>query len=144
MPAPGPAPVDTPQAPASPLKVVVVDDNLDSADSLRAVLQLAGHEVRTANDGCAAVALTRDFEPHLVFMDIGMPGMDGLEATRRIRQSPAGERTFVVALTGWGQRQDRERTRAAGVDRHVVKPIGPEELAEVLALVSERLQVPVG
>ena len=144
VPAPGPAPVDTPQAPASPLKVVVVDDNLDSADSLRAVLQLAGHEVRTANDGSAAVALTRDFEPHLVFMDIGMPGMDGLEATRRIRESPAGERTFVVALTGWGQRQDRERTRAAGVDRHVVKPIGPEELAEVLALVSERLQVPVG
>ncbi len=132
--------VDSEQhSPGPPLRVVVAEDNVDSAESLCAVLQLSGHDVRIANNGLRAVELAEEFDPHVVFMDIGMPEMDGIEATKRIRQAPAGDRHFVVALTGWGQRQDRERTRSAGVDRHVVKPISPEELTEILGLVSSRV-----
>jgi PAS domain S-box-containing protein len=121
------------------LRILVADDNGDSADSLTMVLQLAGHDVRNVRNGREAVEVAATFAPQLVFMDIGMPEMDGLEATRAIRRGPQGADVLIVALTGWGQTRDRERTRAAGVDRHVVKPISPEELDHVLALAASQL-----
>jgi PAS domain S-box-containing protein len=119
---------------ASDLRILVADDNTDAAISLRLVLEGAGHDVRTAANGHEAVRQVADFAPHLVFMDIGMPELDGVEATRLIRQQPNGADMVIVALTGWGQLQDRDRTRAAGVNRHIVKPISPEEITEILAL----------
>ncbi len=121
---------------ARPLRVVVADDNADAAQSLRLLLEIGGHEVRTASTGREAIELVQTFEPALVFMDVGMPDLGGVEATRRIRERPEGKLMVIVALTGWGQPRDREQTRLAGVDRHVVKPIGPDELAEIVALAS--------
>ena len=116
-----------------PRRVLVVDDNIDAAQSLAGILEIAGHEVRTAADGVQAVEATERFEPHVVFMDLGMPRMDGLEAARRIRQLPKGRDTMLVAVTGWGQLADRERTRDAGFDQHLVKPVSVEEVEKALA-----------
>lgn len=114
-------------------RVLVVDDNEDSATSMAMMLRLLGDEVRTAHDGLAAVAAAEDFLPHVIFMDLGMPRLNGLEATRRIRQRPWGEEIKIVAMTGWGQDGDRERTRAAGCDGHLVKPVNFAELEKALA-----------
>jgi CheY-like chemotaxis protein len=118
---------------ASELRILVADDNTDAAASLRFLLEAHGHIVRIAVSGHEAVQQAGAFAPHIVFMDIGMPGLDGIEATRLIRQQPNGKDIVIIALTGWGQPQDRDRTRQAGVNRHVVKPISPEEVAEILA-----------
>ena len=117
-----------------PVRILVADDNIDSANSLRSLLELEGHVVRTAATGREALREVDAFEPVLVFMDLGMPEMDGFETTRLIRQRARGNDIVVVALTGWGQPQDRERTRLAGVDRHLVKPIDPDDLAAAIAL----------
>jgi CheY-like chemotaxis protein len=114
---------------------LVADDNHDAAVSLRFVLEGQGHVVRTTANGEEAVEQVAEFAPQVVFMDVGMPILNGIEATRLIRQHPGGRDIIIAALTGWGQPQDRERTRLAGVDRHVVKPISPAEIAEVLSLV---------
>jgi PAS domain S-box-containing protein len=114
-------------------RVLVVDDNHDAADSLALLLRLAGQEVRVAYDGPSALAAAREFAPALVLLDIGMPGMDGYEVARRLRQLPGQERVLLAALTGWGQEEDRRRSLEAGFDRHLVKPLEPEELQEVLA-----------
>jgi CheY-like chemotaxis protein len=113
-------------------RVLVVEDNPDSAESLRALLELLGHDVHQAADGAAAIEAVRTFRPDVVFMDIGMPGMNGLEATRRIRELPLARQPLIVALTGWGQDADRERSQFAGVDQHMVKPIDHEALRAVL------------
>ncbi len=115
-------------------RVLVVDDNRDAAESLRALLQLMGHDVRQASDGVEAVETAREFVPDVIFMDIGMPRMNGLEATRRIRDLPLGTRPYIIALTGWGQDGDRERSRQAGIDHHLIKPIDHEALRAVLQL----------
>ncbi|HYL70216.1 MAG TPA: ATP-binding protein, partial [Candidatus Dormibacteraeota bacterium] len=113
-------------------RVLVVEDNPDAAESLRALLELLGHEVHQAADGAAALEAVRTFRPEVIFMDIGMPGMNGLEATRRIRELPLARQPLIIALTGWGQDSDRERSQLAGVDKHMVKPIDHEALREVL------------
>jgi PAS domain S-box-containing protein len=123
-----------------PLRIVVADDNADAADSLRLLLEVSGHEIRTAANGREALALVMDFQPALVFMDVGMPDLDGVQATQRIREHRCGRDIMIVALTGWGQAQDRLRTQLAGVDRHFVKPISPRDIAEVLRLAQQRLQ----
>lgn len=115
-------------------RILVVDDNLDSAESLKALLELAGHQVEQASDGFGALEAVRSFRPSIVFMDIGMPNMDGLEATRRIRDLTLPAQPIIVALTGWGQDADRERSRRHGVDLHLIKPIDPEALRRVLQL----------
>jgi CheY-like chemotaxis protein len=130
-------PVEVLQQPATRpvrggLKIVVVDDNADAADSLRLVLEDMRHQVRVARNGLEAVDIARAFAPNLIFMDVGMPEMDGLEATRRIRSESHGEAPVIVALTGWGQAHDRDRTRDAGADCHVVKPISAEELVQII------------
>jgi CheY-like chemotaxis protein/anti-sigma regulatory factor (Ser/Thr protein kinase) len=126
----------------APLRIVIADDNIDSAQSLCLLLQADGHEVKLAADGRGAVDEVLRFDPAIVFMDVGMPGMDGIEATRLIRETPTGARTVIVALTGWGQPKDRERTRLAGADRHIVKPLGRDDLLEVLHLARKRLERP--
>lgn len=112
-------------------RVLIADDNVDAAMSLAMLLELLGHEVMTVHDGVDAVAAAQSFAPEFIFMDIGMPNVDGIEATRRIRALPLTSQPVVVALTGWGQQSDRERSRAAGIDHHLVKPI---ELDAIRAL----------
>jgi YD repeat-containing protein len=114
-------------------RVVVADDNRDGADSLTLVVEAFGCEVRTAYDGAGAVRETEAFRPHVVFLDLGMPGMDGLEAARLIRAGPGGDSVVLVALTGWGQERDRVATREAGFDAHVVKPADPRALHALIA-----------
>jgi PAS domain S-box-containing protein len=108
--------------PAPGHRLLVVDDNRDAALSLATLLRLQGHEVEVAHDGPSALELARSLRPALVFLDIGMPGMDGCEVARRLRQTPGLEKTVLAALTGWGQTEDRRRTAEAGFDHHLVKP----------------------
>lgn len=114
-------------------RLLVVDDNQDAAVSLAMLLRLQGHEVRVANDGPTALEIAAAIRPDAVFLDIGMPVMDGYEVARRLRSTPGLERTVLVALTGWGQPEDRRRTAVGGFDHHLVKPPDPELLKVVLA-----------
>jgi len=115
------------------LRVLVADDNVDAAESLASLLALDGHEIRTAYDGVDAVEQAGEFRPELVFLDIGMPRMDGYEAARRMRAMSELDGAMLVALTGWGTEEDRARSRAAGFDRHLLKPALPDEVQAVLA-----------
>ena len=119
-------------------RILVVDDNVDAAQSMANLIALHGHDVEVAHDGLEALDKTQRFCPHLVFLDIGMPGLDGVETARRLRATPAGEQLVLVALTGWGQQADRDRTSAAGFDAHVVKPIDETTLLRTLALPKHR------
>jgi PAS domain S-box-containing protein len=113
-------------------RVLVVDDNQDAADSLALLLRLAGQDARTAYDGPSALVRATEFRPEVVFLDIGMPGMDGYEVARQLRAAPSLRGIKLVALTGWGQEEDRRRSAEAGFDRHMVKPVEPEALRKVL------------
>ena len=113
-------------------RLLVVDDNRDAADSLAMLLQLQGHEVRVAHSGQAALEVTTAFKPDLIFLDLGMPFMDGYEVARRLRQQPGLENVVLAALTGWGQKEDRRRTVEAGFDYHLVKPPDPLAVQSVL------------
>ena len=104
-------------------RILVVDDLRDSADSLGRVLEAMGHEVRVIYEGEQAVRAAEEFQPHVAFIDLGMPGVDGFEVCRRIRAQPWGLTMLLIAQTGWGQQFDRRRTRAAGFDQHMVKPV---------------------
>ena len=105
------------------------------------LLQLQGHDVRVAHDGAAALKIAPTFRPDMILLDIGMPVMDGYEVASRLRKIPGLETTILVALTGWGQREDRRRTAEAGFDHHLVKPLEPETLE---CLISELNLVKVG
>ena len=125
--------------PAHAFRILIVDDNVDSADSLAMMLQLMGNDTRTVYDGLAAIETSKTFAPHAVLLDLGMPKMNGYDACRRIREHPWGKNMVVIALTGWGQNEDRHRTHEAGFDHHLVKPVAPETLLKDLArLVTER------
>ncbi|MFO1019174.1 MAG: ATP-binding protein [Planctomycetales bacterium] len=113
-------------------RVLVVDDNRDAATTLGMLMKALGSEVQTANDGPTALSIMESFRPDLVLLDIGMPQMDGYEVARRIRQRPEFEKIQLAALTGWGQDSDRERTREAGFNHHLVKPAGIQELQGLL------------
>jgi len=114
-------------------RILVVDDNQDSAASMAMMLQLLGNEVRTAYDGIEAVELAEQFRPQVVLMDVGMPKLNGYEATRRIRERQWGRDMVVIALTGWGQDVDRARSKEAGCDGHLVKPVNLSDLETLLA-----------
>ncbi|WP_326535271.1 hybrid sensor histidine kinase/response regulator [Pseudorhodoferax sp.] len=114
------------------LTALVVDDNRDAADSLAEFLQALGLDTGVAYSGAQALELLPSLRPDLAILDIGMPGMDGYELARRLRQLPEGGRTLLVALTGWGQQRDREATAAAGFDHHLVKPLDPDALLPIL------------
>lgn len=115
-----------------PRRVLVVDDNRDSADSLARLLQLMGHETSIAYDGPAAVETAETFHPDVILLDVGLPGFDGNEAARRIRAQEWGKGILLIAATGWGQPEDRRRSREAGFDHHMVKPIALDELTKFL------------
>jgi PAS domain S-box-containing protein len=119
-------------------RVLVTDDNVDAAESLGALLEILGHDVRTVHDGEAALELAESFRPDLILLDIGMPGLNGYEVCRRIRSRPWGREVFVVALTGWGQEEDRRRSRESGFDHHLVKPLDPTALEKVLSVEAAR------
>ncbi|MBV9998480.1 MAG: PAS domain S-box protein [Verrucomicrobia bacterium] len=143
--APNPQTPQTPEAPdaaaeqtarasgPAQLRVLVVDDNVDAADALAAVVHLAGHAAQVAYEGSTALALAPQFKPHLVLLDIGLPGMDGHAVGRALRQRPETKDTVLVAVTGWGQAEDRRKSQEAGFARHLVKPVDPAVLKTVLA-----------
>ena len=121
-------------APALPTRrILVVDDNRDAADTFALFLRMEGQEVRVAYDGPTALRAAQAFRPQTVLLDLGMPGMDGFEVARRLRAQGGSERPLLVALTGWGQDEDRRRSSEAGFDHHLVKPIEPGELRQLLA-----------
>jgi two-component system CheB/CheR fusion protein len=121
-----------PLAAGAPLRVLVVDDNRDTAESLALLLRAEGHSVRVAHDAPTALQLAQSVRPDIAFLDIGMPVMDGYELSRRLRAQPALNGLLLVAVTGWGQDEDRRRSREAGFDRHLVKPVEPASLHRLL------------
>jgi CheY-like chemotaxis protein len=114
-------------------RILVVDDSRDSADSLAMLLRLMGNETRTANDGLEAVDAAAAFDPDVVLLDIGLPKLNGHEVCKRIRKQMGGETIVLIALTGWGQEEDRRRSKEAGFNFHLVKPIDPAALQKLLA-----------
>lgn len=126
----------TPLAPktAPPrLRILVVDDNHDSALSLAMMLSIMGHETRTAHDGESAVSTAEQFLPDVVLLDIGLPKLNGYEVAQRIRSAEWGAAMFLIAVTGWGQDEDRQRSSEVGLDLHMVKPVEPAALEKLLA-----------
>ena len=114
-------------------RIMVADDNRDAADTLASMLKLFGHEVCIAYDGQEAVELAASFQPDLALLDIGMPRLNGYDAARTIRSQPKGREVLLVALTGWGQPEDKRRSQSAGFDEHLVKPVDPAVLGRLLA-----------
>jgi len=115
------------------VRVLVVDDNVDSAESMALLLSLDGHDVRTAFDGPDALKVAAAFQPEAVLLDIGLPGMDGYEVAKQMRALPGLQKALMIAVTGYGQADDRARSKAAGFDHHLVKPVDPEILSALLA-----------
>jgi len=130
---PSSSPEDVRQRPATKRRILVVDDNRDSAQTMAMMLRLIGNEVTTAHDGLEALEVAEGFRPQVVVMDIGMPRLNGYDATRKLRAEPWARDMFIIALTGWGQESDQERSREAGFNRHLVKPVKLDDLLALLA-----------
>jgi CheY-like chemotaxis protein len=133
-----PVPLERAEAPAPSrgLRVLVADDNRDTTESLALMLTMKGHDVRTAFDGEEAFRAAEDFRPEVALLDVGMPKASGHAVARRIREAPWGAPVVLVAQTGWGHEEDRRKTMDAGFDHHLVKPVSPEALANLLASLS--------
>ena len=116
-----------------PRRILVVDDNLDSAESMRALLRMAGHEVRMVADGASAAPAAREMRAEVVLLDIGLPDMDGYEVARRLRADPELDGMLVIAVTGWGREADVQKGLQAGIDEHLTKPVDPDRLMELVA-----------
>ena len=119
-----------------PKRLMVIDDNKDAAESMSMLLELWGHEVMCAYDGQSALEAATQFRPDAVFLDIGLPGMDGYEIAERLRELPSASHTVLVAIPGYGQDEDRRRSRDAGIDHHLIKPVAPETLHKLLETLS--------
>ncbi len=136
------APQAEPQVPAEPLarplRLLVVDDSDDTAEMMGTLLTLAGHDVRIAHSGPAALEATAAHRPDVIVLDIGLPGLDGYQVAQRLRQDPAMKGVMLIAASGYGQESDRRRAREAGFDHHLVKPVDPQRLQEILAEVAEK------
>jgi CheY-like chemotaxis protein len=115
------------------LRILVVDDHPDSAPMLAELLRISGSDVRIARDGEEALEVVAEYRPEVVLLDIGLPKMDGYSVARAIRKEPWGASMVLVALTGWGQEGDRQRSKEAGFDHHLVKPVDPRMLLQLLA-----------
>jgi CheY-like chemotaxis protein len=122
---------DPPVAP--PLRILIVEDNRDAAETLRVLLELSRHQVVVAYAGAAALEAARLFRPEVVLCDLGLPGMDGLAVARALHQDPAGAMARLIAMTGYGSEADQARSREAGFEQHLTKPVNPEELQRILA-----------
>jgi CheY-like chemotaxis protein len=122
------------ELPATPRRrFLVVDDNRDSAQSLATLLHLTGNEAYVAHDGLEAIEAATNLQPEIILLDIGLPKLNGYEVCRRIREQKWGKGMVIVALTGWGHEADRRRSREAGFDNHLVKPIAVSDLKKLLA-----------
>jgi signal transduction histidine kinase/ActR/RegA family two-component response regulator len=135
------APVKQPRVPIEPLRLLVADDNCDAATSCAALLEASGHEVSVAHSGREAFDLACRLEPDALLLDIGMPELNGYELAQRIRGTDWGRGAMLIAVTGWGQEEDKRRALAAGFDRHLTKPIDPDGLESVLQQAKVRLPV---
>jgi CheY-like chemotaxis protein len=116
-----------------PTRILVADDNVDSADCLARLLKIAGHELRVAYDGPTALALATNFQPKVVLLDIGIPGLSGYDVARQLRETPETKHATLVAITGWGQPEDQQRSIEAGFNHHLLKPVKPATLQQLLA-----------
>jgi PAS domain S-box-containing protein len=134
-----PAPAPTSRLPAGgevvSHRILVVDDNTDAADTLAMLLRVMGHDVQTAADGLSALNVARSYRPQVVLLDIGLPRMDGYEVARRLRREPGLENVVLIALTGYGQEEDKRASQEAGFQQHLVKPVSPDDLQMILARV---------
>jgi len=128
-----PVPKSSPQEPTKGRRILIVDDNQDSAESLSILLNIAGNETFMAHDGLAAIESAERQRPEVVLLDIGLPEITGYDVCRRIREAPWGKVMVLIALTGWGQEEDRRRSREAGFDGHLVKPVDYLALLELLS-----------
>jgi PAS domain S-box-containing protein len=126
------APAEVHQMSPPALRMLIVDDNRDAADSLAMLLRITGNEIRTAYDGVEALQVAGEFRPEVVLLDIGLPKVDGHEVARRLRREPWGQRVCLIAVTGWSDESDRARSRAAGFDHHLVKPLDTAHLNQLL------------
>lgn len=120
------------------LRILVVDDNVDAAQSLAMLLEISGHRVHTAYDGHAALEAAQEHRPDVAFLDIGLPKLDGYEVARRLRREPTLADMALIAMTGFGQATDRERSSDAGFDKHLLKPVDLQTVELTLQEVSER------
>jgi len=136
------APIETAKQPAQTSRVLVVDDNMDSADMLVMMLQMFGHEVQAAYSGQTALETAVEYQPDFVLLDIGLPDMNGYEVARRLRQQPQTKDVWLVALTGYGQDSDRQRSQEADFDHHLVKPVDPQKLQDLLATRAKQPRAP--
>ena len=130
------ADVNRPVTPAGAprrFRILVVDDNDDSALSMAMMLQIMGHDTRTAHDGESALSTAETFLPEVVLLDIGLPKLNGYEVAQRIREKTWGESMYLIAVTGWGQDEDRQRSSEVGLNLHMVKPVEPAALEKLLA-----------
>ena len=128
-----------PSSLATPLRILVVDDNVDTALSFSMLLRASGHDVQTAHDGLKAVKAAIEYRPDIVLLDIGLPGLNGYEVAKQLRAHPDMKHVVLVALTGYGQDSDRQTSSAAGFTHHLVKPARFEELQKILAMVVEQV-----
>ncbi len=119
-----------------PLRILVVDDNKDAAESMRMLLALAGHDVRMAYSGPSAVEEAIRSKPDVMLLDIGLPEMDGYEVARRLRERPDMRNVVIIAVTGYGQETDRKRSDEAGIEYHLVKPVPPQQVGEILTVIA--------
>ncbi len=138
-------PLDEEQTPTSSgqpacLRVLVVDDNVDLVDMLAMVVEGAGHHVRKAFDGRSAISAALEYRPNLILLGIGMPDMNGMEVAKQLRRHAEMAGARIVALTGWGQAEDRRRTTEAGIDDHLTKPADPRQIQRVLEDVAQRMK----
>jgi CheY-like chemotaxis protein len=134
------APESSSVAPGRSLRVLIVEDNVDAAEMLELAVSRFGHVTKVAHDGAAAVTMATTFEPDVVFLDIGLPGMSGYDVARTLRGMPEFEHVHIVAVTGWGQEEDRRKAREAGCNNHFTKPLSPTVVEELLTKIAERLK----
>jgi CheY-like chemotaxis protein len=120
------------------MRVLVVDDNRDAADSMRMLLEASGQEARCVYDGPSALEITESFHPEVILLDIGMPSMDGYQVVRELRARKLAPAPTIAALTGWGQDSDKKKTQEAGFDHHFTKPVAADELMAFLDQVAAR------
>jgi len=133
------APVRVDASSNTSLRVLVVDDNVDAAETLSALFEIKGHMVATVHDGIDAVGRAQSFLPQVVFLDIGLPGMNGYDVARALRSQQALDGVVLVALTGWGTDADRLKSDAAGFDHHLTKPVSFDEIVRLMADLAGRV-----
>jgi len=131
-------------SPPRPLRVLVVDDSEDTAETMGTLLEMAGHTIQVAHSGPAALEAAAAFRPDVVLLDIGLPGLDGFQVAQRLREDPALKNITLIAASGYGQEEDLRRSKEVGIDRHLVKPVDPRELQDLLAAVAERRKPETG